>query len=254
MKNFIYLSVFSILFSIYSKAQDSIPKIEIKDTLSKKNEFGLSILPMINIASASTPGSNTRLNINYRRMLKKGNVFRLSFSLMPYLDSYGFEANNFYQLTDTFLIFRTVYRKYQPKCQVNIGYEKFLTSGKMAQSLGFECSAFYQNTWLEDAYFRVGKSSSNLYYLEGIGSTKVDTLGYYSSFKNYGIGIHLFYNLRLLISKHWCFSATAGPNFYSGIREEERTDNKTKITVRGSSVNVEIIPLYFSDLSVCYRF
>jgi len=262
MKKSEFILIFFILLTSKFKAQEFIQvnpadslKVSIKDTLTKRNEFGLNLLPMMNVVSASNPGPHSRLTLSYRRF-SKANVFRISFSLLPYADQYPVNrGKEFYLLKDTFLIMRTSENTSDPKYQLNIGYEKVLSNERLVQSFGFEGSLFYQDKSLREDYSWIGKTSYEPYNsYSGPNAGAVDTLGYRSSIKTYGLGVHLFYNVRLPLSKRWSLSATMGPQFYYGRSEDEVFTIKTQTSATYNAVFLDVTPLLLSDLSICYRF
>ncbi len=255
MKNYIFLTIFLLLFKTGFSQTPEVTS-PINDSTSYKNEFGLNILPLVYIVGAATPNTNTRLTLNYRRFLKKKGAFRLSFSILPYPDSYDNNKQNvFYQTTDTFLLFRNTSYDFKPKLQLNTGYEMIFGSEKLIQSFGVEGSVFYQQKSYSETFIWAAKSTySPSTGMLGSNVGNVDTLGYFSQYKSYGFGIHLFYNLRIVVSPRWCVSLTAGPNFYYSSNFESRLVVKTKTTEESYFSSFNLLPVFLSDLSVCYRF
>lgn len=231
-----------------------------KDSLFKpKHEVGLNIIPIISLFGGSIPYHNVRFSLNYRLLFKEKNILRVSVSTFPFKDYHtsGQNGNVFFAGTsDTNLIYRNPQYKNSLKLQLNIGYERILNKQKIKHSLGVDLFVNSQHKRIEERYYWIGKSipietTSSVFELV---NNKIDTMGHVTTSDIVGIGAHLFYNLRIPLSKHWLISTTVGPYFTYSIVRDKVTRRKNG-EVENNTYNVfDFDSVLVTDISICYRF
>lgn len=237
-------------FSVNGQTTDSLKQ--------RKNEIGINTLPLLNVFSGAIPTLNSRYSINYRHYLNNKNAIRISASFFPFNDASGSYKGfpSLVALSDTNLIYKNVYINQIPRLQLNAGYEFVFVRKRLIQSFGGELFFNYQQSKEEENYYATGKSSplNTDYPINLLNAHLIDTMGHTSLTKKTGIGMQLFYNVRLPISKRWLISATCGPNFsfiYNQVRYHDRKTGKTDNHVYNS---FDFDGTLFTDLSIAFRF
>lgn len=252
MKNISGILVFlNLVFGLTAQNKDSV-KIY-------KNEIGVNTLPLVNIFSGATPMQSAKYSLNYRRFLSEKNVFRVAVSLYPFKDMMSRQVNgniHMVEMIDTNYIYLNRQYRQTPKVQLNIGYERVFVSKRLTQSFGGELYFNYQHRRIEDRYLWSGKSTPFLAIDQqpNFNTNAIDSLGSVRVTDFRGVGLHLFYNLRLPVSKHWLVSATFGPSLTFSYNRDKVHDKTTDITTESFYSNIDFDGTFFSDLSICYRF
>lgn len=245
------IATFGLGLTMQSQNKDSVRM--------NKNEIGINVLPVVNVFSGATPMQNARVALNFRRHLDEKNIIRVSASIFPYQDNNMQQRNGYLTLhtvTDTNLIYRLSNYRQSPKLQLNLGYERVFSSRRLIHSLGGDVFVNYQHKRLEDRFYWSGKSSPLETDLPvfAFNGNKVDSMGRVRVTDGMGIGLQVFYNLRLPISKHWLVSATMGPSMSVSFNRDRITENKTGKLNEFRYINFDFDGAVFTDLSICYRF
>jgi hypothetical protein len=222
-----------------------------------KNEIGINLLPLINEYSGGSNSFNSKGSVVYRRFFGKHHALRLSLGFNPSpLAPKNNYAPAFVAKTDTFNIYYNSAFHSSPKPQLNVGYEYILKTKRLIHSFGAELYMSYQHTEAKENYLWAGQSSIIRLPndITKITANRVDSMSASNSSDVIGLGLQLFYNLRIPITKHWLISTTIGPNFSMSRIRAKNTSYKTGTVASGIITNFDANGIYIADLSVCFRF
>lgn len=249
--------VITVLFILGTIVSNSQSLTEKKDSVKiKRNEIGPSLLPILTFFAGSTPGSEVRYNLNYRRYFDKKNAGRLTFSFFPHQPIFYNYINNtsFYQYTDTFSVYKSKNYKQDPKVQLSIGFEHIFKSRFLIHSFGADLFVNYQHYEQSEKYYWISFRNDTSEIPEINRSNNVDSIGFVKTTDYNGIGLRPFYNLRIPLGKFFLISATMGFDLAFGINRTTETDFRRKTYEKRRSNNFDFNGALISDLSLCFKF
>ena len=252
MKNRIIIVLIATIINISLFAQTK------KDSVrSYKNEFGVNLLPFVNMASESH-NNRAIANIFYKRQLKQNWYGRASLIAFSNNRDQSANSTSIHGLPNSKLSIQYSENKFSPYLQYNLGIERRFGKGRVKQFAGIDLGfAHYQSTHTELYGIRDSIENNSPYSYNQAGqTTNNDSIVLKTQTTANSIIFTPFYGLQFNINKHFLFSAQAGASLsLTNATNNTLIDNQKTKTASYSYTNFDLDFSQVScNFSICYRF
>lgn len=224
---------------------------------SNKNEVSINLLPLVGLSVGAMPVSTSFLSVDFSRKISSKNFFNIGIGVLPFQRySYNYFPSYHSTVGDKNVFHNFIYSP-TPKLLLSLGGERRISSRRFEHGLGGAVFLTYQSINIfSDYIWAPNGEAPNSHFLRGdTASHKVDSLGYKERQKNTGIGLHVYYSLRLHLNKRFSILIQGGPNCSFILSERRNEDFKTKNirTYRHNFLEPFTLPL-ISRFSLAFRF
>ncbi len=223
---------------------------------TKKHEVSASFMPILIPLSGGSPGNYNSFQLGYRRYYKNRHVLRTSVSWFPFINQSYYSGITFF---DRRVGDKNVFKQYETggggRAQINIGLEKIFYAKTLQHGIGADLFFNHMYSNRGEKYFYRPDTATTSIPPHTFNDYVVDSLGYFNNEQHLGVGVHLFYTIRLKMSPRWYFSATIGPTLSYAFVQGTYIDRRRGTEQKGGGSTFDLMAMPFiSDFSLCFRF